>query len=137
MAPLAAADVRLVGAFHVVSGGSACGSGEYRRTAPALRFPQSAFRGWNRKSLLLGTGRCPCEQRTLLLPHLWTVVWKIQNPCKSAVFSSTAEACGPSERRSRWCYARPFPTTPDEREDGWSTPPRHEPTTSGTPFRAG
>ena len=26
---------------------------------------------------------------------------------------------------------------PDEREDGWSTPPRHEPTTSGTPSPAG
>ena len=40
MTPLAAADVRLIGAFHVVSAGSGAGSREYRRLASHPSFPQ-------------------------------------------------------------------------------------------------
>ena len=46
-------------------------------------------------------------------------------------------ALGGVEASPRWCYARHLPDDPTNREDGWSTPPRHEPTTSGTPSPAG
>ena len=55
-------------------------------------------------------------------------------PAKCGLFSSTVRLGASLSASPRWCYARRLPDDPTKREDGWSTPPRHEPTTSGTPI---
>src|SRR5262249_33566177 len=67
--------------------GLRAGAGEYRRTAPMPRFPQSRGDDSQRKLLLLGRSCLLIEQRPALHPHLWTAVWKKESPCKMPTFS--------------------------------------------------
>ena len=111
--PLPAANVRLIGAFHVVCARSGCGEREYRRTASAECFPQSSSAG------RIGN-RCSWESVvfsssnvTTRLPHLWKAVWNNVNPCKTAIFSSTGAA--PATLRRGWmALCSPLPDDPRE-----------------------
>jgi len=140
MPPLAAAHVRLVGAFHVVVvvRSSACGpSGEYRRRISEGSFPQLPRFVVPPKSLLTSALCWLTRERKRPLPHLGKNMWNPGKPCKRAPYSSTESPKRTIEPGRERCYARPFPGPLNEFEDGWSTPQKRLPTASGTPSPAG
>ena len=135
VSPLAAADIRLVGAFHdsrVSEGRGEGGARKYRRRPPTRSFPQSRGSGLLPKSLLRQVRRCLLREQLFRFPHLWIVVWEHRKPLQNSVVF--VHRNGHDEALSRGENAAMLATSlqPNTLEDGWITRRNRPPKASGT-----